>query len=186
MNPPSVPAVTPSDSEICEKVKKGLSGDIGDTVAAHSEMILKYYKDVQDQAIESFSSAKRVALIGFGVLLLTLLYTLVFDALGHFDVPRMKIASKDLLTVASIGVVSGVLIEFIAAINFWLYAKAARQFNAFHICLERTHRYLLAYKMIEKITDQKRDETLEKVVCIMANAPMIPAGDIGTAEQPPK
>jgi hypothetical protein len=67
--------------------------------------------------------------------------------------------------LAVTGVISGVLIEFMAG-NFWLYGKAARQFNAFHICLEKTHRHLIAYKMIEKIAAPKRDETFERVVAL--------------------
>ena len=62
-----------------------------------------------------------------------------------------------------------------------LYGRAARQFGAFHICLERTHRYLLAYKMAEQIQNDK-DDTIEKIVCIMANAPMITRVDVEGVE----
>jgi hypothetical protein len=58
------------------------------------------------------------------------------------------------------------------------YARAAKQFGAFHICLERTHRYLVAFKIAEKINSSNRDKTLEELVCIMANAPMITGKDI--------
>src|SRR6202795_1901980 len=75
------------------------------------------------------------------------------------------------------GLVSGALMEFVAGVSFWLYSRGAKQFGAFHICLERTHRYLLAYKIAEKI-EKNRDQTLEKIVCIMANAPMISQADI--------
>jgi hypothetical protein len=85
------------------------------------------------------------------------------------------------LTVGGIGVVSGVLIEFIAAITFWLYSRVSSQFGAFHICLERTHRYLLAYKISEQIKGD-RDATLRDLVCIMANAPMITRADIGAVQ----
>jgi hypothetical protein len=172
--------------EACDQVKTGLEGTLAETVSAHEKMILQYYQDVQQQATQSFSAAKAAAGVGFSVLILTLIYCLIFDALAHYGMAGDASAPKNLLTVGGIGVVSGLLIEFIAGINFWLYGRAAKQFGAFHICLERTHRYLIAYKMIEKIRDQKRDETLEKVVCIMANAPMITAGDTGVVEQPPK
>jgi hypothetical protein len=79
--------------------------------------------------------------------------------------------------VGTIGTVSGVLIEFIAAIAFWLYARAARQFGAFHICLERTHRYLIAYKIADGMKENK-DATFRDLVCIMANASMITRADI--------
>src|SRR5437879_628643 len=121
MTPASVSDATQSNLEICEALEKALSGDIGETVAAHERMILKYYGDVHLQATKSFDSAKRVAQVGFGVLIATLLYTLIFDALAHFNMAGMKVDTSNLLTVGSIGVISGVLIEFIAGINFWLY-----------------------------------------------------------------
>jgi TRADD-N domain-containing protein len=186
VTPSSVSDAMQSKLETCDALEKALTGDLAETVAAHERMILKYYGDVHLQATKSFDSAKRVSQVGFGVLIATLVYTLVFDALAHFNMPGVKVDTSNLLTVGGIGVISGVLIEFIAGINFWLYGRAARQFNAFHICLERTHRYLIAYKMIEKISDQTRDETLEKVVCIMANAPMITAQEIGRVGDVPE
>jgi hypothetical protein len=161
----------------CDELGQAMKGDIGDIVAKHEKMILHYYKDVQVQAQKSFDSAKMVSWIGFGVLIITLIYTLVFDALAHFHWDNFTPNPKDSLTVGGIGFVSGLLIEFIAGVNFWLYGRAAKQFNAFHICLERTHRYLIAYKIGEMI-GSKKDETLEKLVCIMANAPMITLGNI--------
>jgi len=62
-------------------------------------------------------------------------------------------------------------------VSFWLYSRGAKQFGAFHICLERTHRYLLAYKIAEQIEDGK-NETLRDLVCIMAHAAMITRQDI--------
>jgi hypothetical protein len=85
MDPSTVSAATQSKLETCDELQKALAGNIGETVAAHERMILTYYGDVQKQAEESFNSAERAALIGFGVLILTLLYTLTFDALAHFN-----------------------------------------------------------------------------------------------------
>jgi hypothetical protein len=34
------------------------------------------------------------------------------------------------------------------------YARAAQQFGAFHIRLESTHRYLVAYRMVEETADK--------------------------------
>ena len=88
-------------------------------------------------------------------------------------------ASGDYKSAISVGVISGVLIEFIAGINFWLYSKASKQFGAFHICLERTHRYLVAYKIGEE-TGSRKEMVLEHLACIMASAPMITNRDIGS------
>jgi hypothetical protein len=52
-----------------------------------------------------------------------------------------------------------------------------KQFGAFHICLERTHRYLLAYKMVRETKDNS-DGTIRDLACIMAKAPMISPADI--------
>lgn len=62
--------------KVCKELKAALSGDIGDIVAKHEEMILHYYRDVQKRAKEGFESAKKVSKIGFGVLIATLAYTL--------------------------------------------------------------------------------------------------------------
>src|SRR4051794_23659666 len=70
----------------CNELKLALEGKLGDIVAKHEEMILQYYGDVQMQANQSFDSAKKVAKIGFGVLIATLAYALIFDALGHFQI----------------------------------------------------------------------------------------------------
>jgi hypothetical protein len=181
----------------CDQLESALEGGLGDTVSAHERMILHYYRDVQEQADQSFRAAKTAAWVGFGVLIMTLVYSLVFDALAHFDMLDSRsdttkasaIAGDsvpaNLRTVGGIGVVSGVLIEFIAGINFWLYGRAAKQFGAFHICLERTHRYLIAYKMCEEMAE-KKDDTLRDLVCIMANAPMITAIESsGVSNVPP-
>ena len=170
---------TDERSKACDNLGNAVDdGTVGQTVAKHERLILTYYEDVEKQAKQSFDSAKRVAQIGFWVLIATLGYLLVFDALNRIPIRGIQMAQVS-KTVVSMGVVSGALIEFIAAINFWLYASAARHFSAFHICLERTHRYLLAYKMAEEIATEK-DDTLRRLVCIMANAPMITQKDLNT------
>jgi hypothetical protein len=103
-------------------------------------------------------------------------YILLTDLLSRIPISGFSMAQPS-ISFASLGIVSGILIEFIAGINFWLYARASKQFSAFHICLERTHRYLVAYKIAEGIQN-KKDEALENLVCIMANAHMITHQDI--------
>jgi hypothetical protein len=156
--------------------------NIGAIVEKHEKLILHYYTDVQDQARQSFATAKSASKIGFWVLIGTLVYILVFDSLGHF--PRIGMTAGT-TTIALVGLVSGALIEGVAGIAFWLYARGARQFGAFHICLERTHRYLLAYKIAEH-TGVRKEETFKDLVCIMANAPMITRGDIDSDIQLPQ
>jgi TRADD-N domain-containing protein len=164
----------------CDELAQAMDGGgIGDIVAKHEELILHYYKDVQTQAAESFQTARWSAWAGFAVLMIALGYALVSDALGRAGNGS---ARHSPFTVAQIGIVSAALIEFISAIAFWLYSRGARQFGAFHICLERTHRYLLAYKIGDQLKNN-RDDALKDLMCIMANAPMITRGDVdGAAE----
>jgi hypothetical protein len=172
----------PTDPATClEKECDGLSyamdeGKIGEIVAKVQRLIVRYYQDVQNEAMQSFNLARFVAIVGFGVLILTLLYKLVIDLLFRtFAVgPSMSGAA---LSVSEVGLASGFIIEFIASIIFVLYARVAKQFSAFHICLERTHRYLLAYKIAEQMKENK-DKTFQDLVCIMAKAPMITRADI--------
>jgi hypothetical protein len=83
------------------------------------------------------------------------------------------------VTVGTLGVVSGAIVQVYSGVAFHLYQRAASQFGAFHTCLERTHRYLVAYKIAEQLQGNK-DATLHDLVCIMANAPMILPAEIAT------
>ncbi len=176
------PRHSEEESKRCDGIGVAVNGDVGTMVETVQKLILQYYMDVARQASESFSSAKRVSLLGFGLLAATVIYIVVVDAIGHINPSWFK-SEPELkgITVGTIGLVAGGIVEGIAGMQFWLYGKATRQFGAFHICLERTHRYLLAYKIAEKI-GATRDQTLEKIVCIMANAPMMTRQDIDGVE----
>jgi len=171
--------------QACRELKDAINeGTLGDVLDKFEGLIVRYYDDVQDQAMSSFKAATIVAWIGFGVLIATLVYVLTFDALNRFHFHGLSADPKS-LTVEGVGVISGILIETIAGINFWLYARASRQFGAFHICLERTHRYILAHKISSEIREN-RDQTVRDLVCIMANAPMITRQDIESDDYKPE
>jgi hypothetical protein len=162
----------------CENLGDALKGDIGEAVEKIQKLILRYYDDVREQAARSFEAARRVALAGFVVLLITLAYVILADVFvrtGLFN------ESANAMTVGRLGLIAGFIVEALAGTQFWLHSRTSKQFGAFHICLERTHRYVLAYKIAEMIGANK-DATLEKIVCIMANAPMITREDIDGLE----
>jgi hypothetical protein len=170
--------------KVCEELGLAVAGGkLGDIVEKHEKMILHYYQDVQEQAQKSFATARRFGWSGFGVLVGTLLYVIVWDALGRSGTGTTDATanadSAAWMTVASVGMVSGFLIEFIAAVGFWLYRRTSEQFAAFHICLERTHRYLIAYKISSEMSGGDKESTMRDLVCIMAKAPMISRSDLG-------
>lgn len=152
-------------AELSEAIDKGGLGGIYDKLQS---LIMHYYLDVQAQAQSSFAVARNLAIAGFLVLIGTLV---AIPLMHHYGLTGSHV------TFATAGVISGIVIEYIAKIAFDLYGRTAKQFGAFHICLERTHRYLLAYKIAERTTENK-ERTLHDLVCIMANAPMITQGDI--------
>jgi|SRR6516164_5559057 hypothetical protein len=177
------PSATQQHHETCEALGHAVdSGTIGKILAKHERLILQYYEDVLEQVQKSFSTAKRSAIAGFIVLIGTVIFALVFDALnrlGKLPAPtelNPDVAWTPLITVVA-STLAGIVIEGVAALAFVLYGRTARQFAAFHICLERTHRYLLAYKMAND-TKENKDETIRDLVCLMANAPMIGQADI--------
>lgn len=150
--------------------------NVGETVEKVQQLILQYYTDVRNQGDTSFRSAKNVARFGFVILVVTVAYLIFTDLLAHIEPTWFHIPANP-MNVGTIGVISGAVIEMIAGTQFVLHGRTTKQFGAFHICLERTHRYLLAFKIAEQIKEG-RDKTLEKIVCIMANAPMITQHDI--------
>jgi hypothetical protein len=159
----------------CEELARALGGDVGDAVEKIQKLILRYYDDVREQAAGSFRAARRVAIAGFVVLCVTLAYVMVADAAVWVGLTPKE--SQSGMSVGNLGLVAGAIVELLAGTQFWLHSRTSRQFGAFHICLERTHRYLLAYKIADTIGVNK-EKTLEKIVCIMANAPMITREDI--------
>jgi hypothetical protein len=167
----------------CQGVSNGLEKgkSVGEIVSAHEVLIQEYYCDVLEQAKSSFRTAQWFASIGFVLFVGSLILVLIVEALNSFN----WYVSVSSLTLGGIGVVGGAITEFIAYTAFRLHESAAKQFNAFHICLERMHRYLVAYKMIDERMDNEREKSLHELVCTMANAPMIPQVDTGASRVEP-
>jgi hypothetical protein len=182
MKPKEVPKANAQELLVpCEQLGQAVDkSDVGQTVTAVQHLVFRYYENVREQAIESFKSAKRVALFGFVLLVLTLAYVIFIDLMLHRPASGFAVSSGG-MSVGQIGLLGSTIVEVIAGLQFLLYGRATRQFGAFHICLERTHRYLLAYKIAEQMTSGK-DEALQRIVCIMANAPMITRQDIEGVE----
>jgi hypothetical protein len=154
-------------------------GSMGEIVEKNQKLIMQYYKDVLDHAGKSFEIARWSAIGGFVIFIITLVYALTVE--GWHVWAKLPLSGQDsvhaLYTVSGLGILSGLIVQVFAGVAFYLYQKASDQFGAFHICLERTHRYLVAYKIAEEIKVDK-DETLRDLICIMAKAPMISHSDI--------
>lgn len=139
----------------CEEVATTRPGDTHQIASLMQQMSLHYYTDVRRQAQQSFLSALIAAVVGTLFFLLAAWYGMVKDE------------------QAWVGIVAGALTQVIAAINFYLYGRAARQFATFHVCLERTNRYLLANTLCENLELPLRDQVRHELIQVVANAPML-------------
>ncbi len=131
-------------------------------------MSLKYYAVVQKQAEQSFRWALLAAAIGAG-----------FFGYSCWLAMNARVAG------AMLSLIAGTLVQVISGINFYLYSKTARQFAGFHICLERINRYLLANSYCENLTtDNARDACRQRMIEVMATAPMLTLEQVGISVSP--
>jgi hypothetical protein len=156
-------SLSPTSLEVlkknCNAIAKAEPGNVQHITSLLQRMIVNYYGDVRRQAQQSFYSALGAAFLG----------TALF-VYGEWLAMRPGDAGKSV----NISLVAGALVQVISGINFYLYAKASRQFGAFHICLERTNRFLLAHNFCENLkAEAKKDQLRAELVCIVANAPML-------------
>ena len=74
---------------------------------------------------------------------------------------------------ATLCAVAGLLIQVMTGIVFFLYSQSAKQFGGFHICLERTNRFLLANAMVERLPDSEQVPKRAEVITAVLNTPML-------------
>jgi hypothetical protein len=142
----------------CEEIATAAPGETSQITSLFLQMSLTYYSDVRKQAAQSFWSALAAA----GVGMLFFLYAIV-----------QAMSQGGEIDSAWIGLLAGVLAQFIAGVNFYLYFNAARQFASFHICLERTDRFLIANTICDQLNETARDEVRRTLIEMIASAPML-------------
>lgn len=119
------------------------------------ELSINYFEIVCLQARQSFLAALGFSVVG------TIFF---FLALG--------LMMQDKIPFSRLTLIAGVIVQVISAINFYLYAKTARQFAAFHACLERANRFLLANSLCEHLGDSQ-DGMRAELIRVIANAPLL-------------
>lgn len=153
----------------CEEVARTAPDDTHKMGSLLQQMSLNYYQDVRKQAQQSFYCALGAAAVG------TLFFIYAANIL-------MTTTASD----AKFSIIAGALVQVISAINFYLYARAARQFASFHICLERTNRFLLANTLCENlICNVRKDKMRQELILTVANAPMLTLDIVTNGSSPP-
>lgn len=118
------------------------SGNVQEIASNQVKLLTEFYDQSLSQAHRSFVWA----LIASGAGLIFFMVAIAFQLGSKSD-------------VAIISVIGGALIEFIAAVNFYLYGKTTTQLNLFHGRLEVTQRFLLANSLCDRLGDKYEDET---------------------------
>jgi TRADD-N domain-containing protein len=117
------------------------------------ELSIKYFDDVRRRSQKSFYLALGAAVVGTLFFLLALLLML-----------------WDQAPFSQLSLIAGVTIQVISGINFYLYGKSSHQFSAFHACLERANRFLLANSICENLDQPNKIEMRKELIGIIANA----------------
>ena len=135
-----------------EKALKHLSAAPKDDVTAIAssqiELLARFYDLALSQAGRSFRWALIASMVGLAFFLMAI----VFMLWQH---------SGELATITMIG---GALIEFIAGVNFYLYGKTLTQLSLFQGRLEVTQRFLLANSLCESLGEAWRDPTRARLI----------------------
>lgn len=142
--------------EAAEKAMDRLSNiqtdDVRGTAASQIELLSRFYDLSLSQAQRSFRWALISGVVGF-VFLLGAIVSIWTD-------------NKDFTMVT---LASGVMIEFISTINFYLYNKTITQLTLFQGRLEITQRFLLANSLCESLGDELRDSTRAALINQLAS-----------------
>lgn len=140
--------------EAVKKVKNANPDNIQEVAASQLSIINNYYISGLEQSQQSFRWSLIWGGIGFAFLLAAVAFVL-------FRQPSL---------VATISVISGAIVEIIAAVYLYLYKHASDQLAAFRTSLEGTQRLLLANSMCEKLTGEKEQTTRSELIHMMAES----------------
>ena len=153
------PLLITQQQRAINEVAKSDPANIQQVAASQLDLINSYYASVLSQAQQSFRAA-----LGAGVAGLVF-----FVAAVSFELLRQP------TNVATISVISGAIVEVIAAINFYLYGRAASQLAAFHVRLDQTQRYLIANSVCENLQGEIKHATRADLVRVIAGTPTLPS-----------
>ncbi len=117
---------------------------------------IAYYQDVKKQARLSFVAALALAIAGTGIL-----YWAV------------KLMMDNRVDTSKLSLMAGVIVQVVSGIIFYLYSRTAKQLFTFHVCLERSNRFLLANTLCDNIKGGINDETRRELIRAILAAPIL-------------
>lgn len=138
--------INAENEEIDKSVKKvvDLTNDNDDIIGlmmTNVAELREYYVISKRQATKAFSASLLVCFLGIIVYIAGISVLLFTD--------------DNILLLSTI---SGTIVEIIAGLFFWLYSQSVKQLSMYHMRLGTTEKYLTAIKLVEKMSDEKKDD----------------------------
>lgn len=143
-----------------KRLAEAKSDDVKEIAASQIELLSRFYDLSISQASRSFRWALIASVVG-------LLFFLA--AIGFM------LWAKDGSGMATVSVIGGAMIEFIAGVNFFLYGKTLSQLTLFQGRLENTQRFLLANSLCESLDGKLKHYTRARLIGSLAG---VTDGDI--------
>lgn len=124
----------------------------------------KYYKQVKTHTSLSFTFSLIVGLLGFGLIVTGVANGIINDV------------RKDYITYLSTA--SGIIIEFIAGVFFYLYNRTVRQLAEYHDKLIEVQNILVSFQLIDIVKDDdKKNSIIENMIGYLVGGKGKSAGD---------
>ncbi|MFH4571099.1 hypothetical protein WMQ60_15080 [Vibrio diabolicus] len=111
---------------------------------------------VKEHTNKSFFASMVAGVIGFLLIVTGML-------IGFTD-----LANAD--SVAYISAGSGVIVEFISGVFFWLYSKTTQQLKGYHDSLVDIQNVLLSFKVVEDTADKETKLEMAKIMITSLNS----------------
>jgi hypothetical protein len=140
----------------CDEIAAISPGSVQAIASLMQNMIVLYYQDVRRQDLFAFFAA-----LGLEIVAVIFFFRAASAAMGGS------------IEIAALTAISGFLVQVMTGIVFYLYSQSARQFAGFHICLERTNRFLLADAMVGHLPEAEQSLKRAEVITTVLNAPML-------------
>ena len=149
--------------ETCRSLAEVTEGNTHQLAAKLWELGLSYMDDFHFRTKRSLYSALVIAVGGIGFFY----FALVLMLSNKLQSPKLTL-------------IAGVSIQIISGIGFYLYARTAREFFAFHVCLERVNRFLLANTICQNLDQPLRDKMRRELVHLIVSAPPLSMSEHST------
>ena len=123
--------------------------DIIELMLLNMKEIKEYYVMSKDMAKKSFTLSVIMCIFGFCIILLSIIAMFLTDIT---------------LIESLIPVIGGAVVEVIAGTSLIVYKKSLEQLNQYYEALHSNERYLSLVNLVDKLTDDKKDETYINII----------------------